>query len=98
MKGTTTFPTLGRAIGWTAIFYVFFGLILSGLAWSVGPTSAGFLLRMLSLNVPGWAAGWVMLLIAVPFFGMIGAISGVIMYWPLKAAIQYLSTSNKMAS
>lgn len=98
MKGTTSFPSLGQSICWTAIFYACFGLFLGVLAWFISTASQNILLRMLGLNIPGWAAGWVFLMVMVPLFGGIGAISGIIIYWPMKALIQYLRPSRNVVS
>ncbi len=98
MKTTTIFPTLGQSICWTAIFYACFGLFISILVWFFTAASGNILLRMLGFHIPGWAAGWAILLVMVPLCGVIGAISGAIIYRPMKALIQYLRSSRKMAS
>lgn len=90
MKAPESMPTLGRSILWTAIFYVCFGFIFGILSWFLNAAGSNFVFKMLEINIPVWASGWILLLIITPTFAVIGAISGAIIYWPVKALIRYL--------
>ncbi|HWQ04261.1 MAG TPA: hypothetical protein VN452_02785 [Longilinea sp.] len=98
MKYTTTLPTLGQSVGWTAVFYTGFGLILSILGWFIITASSNILLKMIGLNIPGWATGWVLISVMVPLFALLGAISGAIIYLPIKALIQYFHKTARPAA
>ncbi len=98
MKSTFALPTLGQSIRWTAIFYAGFGLMISVLVWFISMASSNTLLKMLGWAIPGWATGWFFLVASIPLFGLLGAISGVIVYWPMRALVQYFHGSRKTAS
>lgn len=98
MKSPSTFPTLGQIVSWTVILYACFGILVSVLGWFVSTASANILLGMLGINVPGWATGWFFLVISIPVFAAIGAISGLIVYKPIKAAVQFLRLKQETAS
>lgn len=98
MNVNTPSPTLGKTIRWTAIFYAGFGLVVAIVGWFISMGSSNILLRMLGLNIPDWATGWIFLLAGVPMFAVLGAISGVIIYWPVRALARYLRGSQQAAS
>ncbi len=89
MKYAKSLPTLGQSIGWTAVFYAGFGLILSILGWFFSAASSNILLKMIGINIPVWATGWVLIAVMVPLFAMFGAISGAIIYLPVKTLVHF---------
>ena len=98
MKYTTSIPTLGQSVRWTAVFYAGFGLILSILAWFFTTASSNILLKMIGLQIPVWATGWVLLAVMVPLFALLGAISGAIIFLPVKAVIQFFCRTAEPAT
>lgn len=98
MNKTSSLPTLGQSICWTSAFYILFGLAVSVLLWFVSSASSSILFRMLGFDIPGWATGWLLLLVSIPLFALAGAVSGVIVYWPIKALVSYLHGPRKAVS
>lgn len=97
MKYANSLPTLGQSVGWTAVFYAGFGLILSILGWFISAASSNILLKMIGVNIPVWATGWVLIAVMVPLFALFGAISGAIIYLPIKALIQFFRNTARPA-
>ena len=89
MKYANSLPTLGQSVGWTAAFYAGFGLILSSLGWFISAASSNILLKMIGINIPVWATGWILIAVMVPLFALFGAISGAIIYLPIKTLVHY---------
>lgn len=98
MKSPASFPTLGQIVSWTAILYACFGVLISILGWFVSTASANILLGILGIHVPGWATGWFFVGISVPVFAVIGAISGLIVYKPIKATLHFFRLKQETAS
>lgn len=98
MNSNSNSPTLGQIVIWTAIFYACFGILVGVLGWFVSTASANILLDMLGLNIPGWAAGWFFLAVSIPVFSAAGAISGLIVYKPIKAVVHFLQAKQEAAS
>lgn len=98
MKSSSTYPTLGQMVTWTAIFYACFGILLSILGWILNTASDNILLGMLGLDTPLWATGWLFLLFCVPTFALVGAFSGIIVYRPVRAIMHFLRIKQEVVS
>lgn len=98
MKSSSAFPTLRQTIIGTAIFYGCFGIIFSIFGWILNTASENILLGLLGLNIPLWSTGWFFLLFCIPVFSLVGAISGIIIYRPVRAIVQFLRDKQEVLS
>ena len=98
MKSVSAYPTLRQTIAWTAVFYAGFGIVAGVLGWMLNSASENILLGLLGVNIPLWATGWLFLLVSVPTFTFVGAVSGVIVYRPVRAIVQFLRIKQEVVS